>query len=224
MKETKCWGCDLLSYHVTQVDAHGYYKQQMDTIMKVLSGGVDEKEEEFNIRNSVLMEYKIIDSDLNLLFKGKVAARADSIIMTEFFFSGIISQLTDCELLALLSIFCLNEKAGGNVEDCSKQYSETFTKGSNYIYSETEKLLELEAAKGITTEDNTIEKRTNYKFYEMVYDWADQKSFADVIEDSMIDEGIIVKMIMSVNRKRQQIQDMATFVGDNSLAERMKDM
>lgn len=40
----------------------------------------------------------------------------------------------------------------------------------------------------------------------------------------MIDEGIIVKMIMSVNRKRQQIQDMATFVGDNSLAERMQGM
>lgn len=58
----------------------------------------------------------------------------------------------------------------------------------------------------------------------MVYDWADQKSFADVTEDSMIDEGIIVKMIMSVNRKRQQIQDMATFVGDNSLAERMQGM
>ena len=48
----------------------------MDKINKVLSGGVDEKEQDFNTRNSVLMEYKIIDSDLNLLFKGKVAAKA----------------------------------------------------------------------------------------------------------------------------------------------------
>lgn len=100
----------------------------MDEIGKVLSGGVDEKENEFNIRNSVLMEYKIIDADLNLLYKGKVAARADSIIMTEFFFSGLISQLSDCELLALLSIFCLNERAPGSVDDCSKQYSEYFSK------------------------------------------------------------------------------------------------
>ena len=58
----------------------------------------------------------------------------------------------------------------------------------------------------------------------MVYDWADQKSFAEVIEESTIDEGIVVKMIMSVNRQRQRIQEMATFVGDNSLAERVKGM
>jgi superfamily II RNA helicase len=120
MKETKCWGCDLLSYHITQVETHAYFKKEMDGILKVLSGGVDEKENDFNIRNSVLMEYKIIDSDLNLLYKGKVAAKADNIILCEFFFSGYISVLTDCELLALLSVFCLNEKAGGNVEDCSK--------------------------------------------------------------------------------------------------------
>lgn len=31
-------------------------------------------------------------------------------------------------------------------------------------------------------------------------------------------------MIMSVNRIRQKLQEMATFVGDNSLAERLKDM
>lgn len=55
----------------------------------------------------------------------------------------------------------------------------------------------------------------------MVYDWADQKSFAEVIFESEVDEGIVVKMIMSVNRKRSNLQAMATFVGDNSLAERL---
>ncbi len=61
MKETKCWGCDLLSYHITQMDRHAYYAAEMEKINKILSGGVDEKEQDFNTRNSVLMEYKIID-------------------------------------------------------------------------------------------------------------------------------------------------------------------
>jgi len=120
MKETKCWGCDLLSYHITQTEVHAFYKKEMDGIMKVLSGGVDIKENDFNIRNGVLMEYKIIDQELNMTFKGKVATKADNIILCEFFFSGLISQVTDCELLALLSIFCINERAGGTSEDCSK--------------------------------------------------------------------------------------------------------
>ena len=127
MKETKCWGCELISYHVTQLECHQSHAAEMEKINKVLSGGVGEKELDFNTRNAVLMEYKIIDSDLNLLFKGKVAAKATNLILTEFFFSGLISQLTDCELLALLSLFNVNERAGGNVEECAKQYSEAFT-------------------------------------------------------------------------------------------------
>ena len=132
--------------------------------------------------------------------------------------------MNDCELLAILSIFCNKIKPGGNTEDCVKQYSESFTKASNFIYTESEKLLQLETEKGIVSEDNTMEKRTNYKFYELVYDWADQKRFAAVIENTAIDEGMIVKMFMDVNRKRQNVMEVAAFVGDNALAERMKDM
>lgn len=137
----------------------------------------------------MLMEYKIIDQDLNMLFKGKVADKAGGILLTEFFFSGIISELTDCELLALLSIFEVRERAGGNVEDCVKQYSDAFRKGLNFIIHETEKLIALETQKGITGEDNAIEKRLNFKFYEIIYDWADQKSFAEIIDGITLDEG-----------------------------------
>jgi len=38
-----------------------------------LQGNVDEKEADFNNRNGILTQYKIIDEDLNILFKGKVA-------------------------------------------------------------------------------------------------------------------------------------------------------
>ena len=95
------------------------------------------------------MEYKIIDSELNLLFKGKVAAKASNLILTEFFFSGLISQVTDCELFALISLFNVNEIAGKNVEDCSKLYSDAFSTGLNFVLKETEKLIALEATKGI---------------------------------------------------------------------------
>lgn len=84
----------------------------------------------------------MVDADLNLLFKGKVCALCNDIILTEFFFSGLIAQLTDCELLAVLSLFCTNEKAPRDTPDCCKQYSESFDKAINFCYNETEKLLE----------------------------------------------------------------------------------
>lgn len=64
----------------------------------------------------------------------------------------------------------------------------------------------------------------NFKYYELVYDWADQKTFSEVVEDTGIDEGSVIKMIMAVNRTRQAIEKMATVVGDNALATRMQEM
>lgn len=73
-------------------------------------------------------------------------------------------------------------------------------------------------------EEQELSKRLNFKFYELIYDWADMKSFKSVVEESKIDEGSVIKMIMSVNRTRQAIEKMATVVGDNALATRMQEM
>jgi hypothetical protein len=62
----------------------------MESIEKVLGGGIDEKQNDFNVRNQILLNYGIIDSELNITFKGKVCAKANDIILTEFFFSGLI--------------------------------------------------------------------------------------------------------------------------------------
>jgi hypothetical protein len=79
----------------------------MEGIDKILEGGVDEKVNDFNNRNAILMEYKVIDAELNLTFRGKVHEIAQDIILAEFFFTGMIGQLTDCELFAILSFFCI---------------------------------------------------------------------------------------------------------------------
>ena len=69
----------------------------MAEIDKILQGNVDEKEADFNNRNGILTHYKIIDDDLNILFKGQVAMQAcqDKVLLTEFFFSGLINDLSD---------------------------------------------------------------------------------------------------------------------------------
>ena len=51
-------------------------------------------------------------------------------------------------------------------------------------------------------EEQELSKRLNFKFYELVYDWSDQKTFNEVVGESKIDEGSVIKMIMAVNRTR----------------------
>jgi superfamily II RNA helicase len=209
MKKNPCWDCEHRSLYMTQQVYAKKLKDELDEIQKIIQGGTNEKEIEFNKRNEILTIYKIVDKDLNLLFKGKVAAKvtgADNILLTEFFFSGMINELSDVELLSVLSIFSCENRAKGDVPECSKVYSEKFTSTLNFIQKECDKLLQLETEYGII---DVGQQRINWKFYELVYEWGDQKPFSQLVHMSGIEEGMIVKMLMAVNRLLAVIESMA---------------
>ena len=102
-------------------------------------------------------------------------------------------------------------------------YSESYKKAYAFVIAETEKLINLEEAFGIGEEKN-FSKRLNFCFYEAVYDWADGCDFIDIISDCGIEEGIVIKMFMTVDRIRQSLAAMAKVVGDNALAQRLEEM
>lgn len=211
---------------MTQFDTAKTYKNQLDEIQKILAGGLDEKETEFNSRTAVLTQYKIVDNDLNLLFKGKVAIKvstADPILLTEFFFSGLINELSNEEVLAILSIFNTQIRATKQQPECVRMYSEAFKKAYSFIIDETEKLIELEQTFSINEEKN-FSKRLNFCFYEAVYEWASGGDFIDIISDCGIEEGGVIKMFQTVDRLRECLTRMAKVVGDNALAQRLEDM
>lgn len=62
-----------------------------------------------------------------------------------------------------------------------------------FLEDEVNKLIDLEIASGVTTEETDPTKRLNYYFYELVYDWANKKSFFDIKDQfPKYEEGIIL--------------------------------
>jgi hypothetical protein len=63
---------------------------------------------EFKAKLKVLVHYEYLDSELNLQFKGKVASLIQDpdlkFLMTELIFSGILKEVTDVDMLALMSL------------------------------------------------------------------------------------------------------------------------
>ena len=54
---------------------------------------------------------------------------------------------------------------------------------------------------GVVDIDAEVDKRLNFYFYELMYDWANKKPFSEIVEaNPYIDEGSIVKMVNSVER------------------------
>ena len=69
-----------------------------------------------------------MDYDLNILFKGKVAAdieSTDKILTTELIFSGLLKELTNEECVALFSVLLFQIKSS-KADECQSRISETF--------------------------------------------------------------------------------------------------
>lgn len=75
---------------------------------------------------------------------------------------------------------------------------------------------------GVVDTELDPDKRLNFYFYELMYDWAKGRPFGElVVKNAGIDEGSIVKMVNSVERICQQLKLAARIMEDAELAKRM---
>lgn len=114
LAELECLSCDKLVYHATQCQKQYELEEELRVCNELLSSESNEKENDFIAKNKVLEQYKMIDTDENMLFKGKVAKEAgsgDAILITQLLFSGHLKNLKNEEMLALFSVLVTETKA-----------------------------------------------------------------------------------------------------------------
>ena len=87
-----------------------FVRAELERCKSLLNGSGQEKLDDFKAKIQVLIHYKCLDYDLNLLFRGKVAqcfVSVDKFLMTELVFSGILKDLTNEEVAAIFSVLDL---------------------------------------------------------------------------------------------------------------------
>lgn len=175
----------------------------------------------------VLKEFKMIDEEENMLFKGKVAKEvgsADSIIMTQLLFSGHLKKLNNEEMLALFSVLVTETRAGKQCKMLESKISDNFWDACMAIEKETTNLIDIERKFGVTDQEKDATKRLNYYFYELVYDWAKKKPFKEIKDmHPGMEEGILIKMILNVKSLCKEFKKMSTLIGDVTLATRIEE-
>jgi superfamily II RNA helicase len=63
----------------------------------------------------------------------------------------------------------------------------------------------------------------NYYFYEIVFDWANQKDFGKIAKANNIEEGLIVRMITGVGHICKDMGKAAQVIGNGELKEKMEE-
>jgi superfamily II RNA helicase len=218
--------CPDLQSHLETMMQLQEYKEELVVCEKLLEDQSNEKEAEFEAKNKVLQEYKMIDEDQNILFKGKVAKEvtsADAVLLTQLVFSGHIKNLTDEELLALLSCVLANVRPAKSHAMLEAEISESFWSACLHLEQETGNLIAVEAQSGVTDEEKDPIRRLNYFFYELIHRWAKKESFVSIKSSyPNMEEGILVRAVYDVKKICATVAKMAIVIGDNTLAARVR--
>lgn len=162
-----------------------------------------------------------------MLFKGKVArvvASNDPVLLTQLVFSGQLKDLSNEEMLAMFSVLLERVKASKGHEMGESRISDKFWSTCIWLEGEAQRLIEKERECGVTDQIQAVEKRLNYHFYEIVYDWAKKKSFFAIKEQNpALEEGVIIKCIQAITHMCKTVKEMSQLIGDVQLAQRMDD-
>ena len=143
-------------------------------------------------------------------------------MLTQLLFSGHLKQLTDEEMLALLSVMINKINCAKSHQMLETKISDNFWKACLSLEEETVKLIECEQKFGVADEEKDPMKRLNYYFYELVYKWAKKETFVKIKgEFPNVEEGILIKMILEVKKLCKCVKEMCILIGDVTLAQRM---
>lgn len=89
------------------------------------------------------------------------------------------------------------------------------------MVDEASKLMDVERDYGVLGEPTEVGKRLNLQFYEIIYEWAHQSKFIDIVKLNKIDEGMIIRMVLTVEQVCKTVKVAAKVIGDATLAQTM---
>ncbi|XP_053683863.1 SKI2 subunit of superkiller complex protein [Sabethes cyaneus] len=166
----------------------------------------------------VLQELKYIDELQQVAMKGRVACEMgqNELIITELVLRNILTDLQPSEIAALLSSLVFQAKT-----EIDPKMTETVEKAKKMFEDVENDICRVEKLHGVS--DMQDGDKLNFGLVEVVYEWARNKPFAEIMELTDIKEGIIVRCIQQLNETLCNVKDAARIIGDPILHSKMEE-
>ncbi|XP_072929955.1 superkiller complex protein 2 [Epargyreus clarus] len=173
---------------------------------------------DYQRRLLVLRELNYIDERDGVILKGRVACGmgTNELIISELVFRNVFTHLIPAEIAALLSCFVFQAKT--NVE---AQLTPKLAECVRTIEEIDAEITQLESR--YLVEQFEGSDRLNFGLVRVVYEWALQKPFADIMDLTDVQEGIIVRCIQQLHELLVDVKDAAVAIGDTKLQAKMTD-
>ncbi|EFN81266.1 helicase SKI2W [Harpegnathos saltator] len=164
---------------------------------------------------TLLKHLRYIDSDERVALKGRVALQMGSneLLITELILKNVLTVLQPAEIAALLSALIFHQRT-----DIEPQLTLNLINGRNVMKEVHAELEALEQSHELSTLSPL-----NCGLMEVVYEWAQAKSFAEIMKKTDVQEGIIVRCIQQLGETLRDVKNAAVTIGDPVLKEKMEE-
>lgn len=194
---------------------------------------------DYDSRVKLLAELDYVSDDV-LTLKGKIASRINTcheLILTEYLLTHGVQGLSPPVCAALLSCLISGQSCGGpGDKSWSQQLSEDAVSQigdiNTELLSEIKKLiciikniLEKQKTFGIKIDpDKWVGENFNTSLVSLVYRWSLGEDFVDVMAETEVMEGNVVRSIMRLEELCQEISRTAQVIGDTSIVQKMEEV
>ncbi|XP_063704669.1 superkiller complex protein 2 [Culicoides brevitarsis] len=169
----------------------------------------------------VLQDLNYVDSTHQVTMKGRVACQMsqNELIMTELIFRNILTELEPAEIAAIMSALVFQEKT-----ESEPNLTKVLEKGMQELQIVDNDIHTVEMQYNVGSNDDMQGKdKLNFGLMEVVYEWARNKPFAEIMELTDVKEGIIVRCIQQLNEILKDVKDAARIIGNSTLPNKMEE-
>ncbi|GAW80164.1 DEAD/DEAH box helicase [Plasmodium gonderi] len=220
LKKSKCYNCNLKEKHYELVCKRNNCINDIENIERNINAKSLNLYEDLEGRLNVLRHFSFID-DHNLTVKGKIASYitlTDEITLTQVIFENVLNNLNPPEIAAVLSCFVAPEKKIEDSPDLTPNLQDVKMSLTN-IHSQIEEFYKVIHLK-ISSEEHW--KLCSFKIMFIAYKWALGTSFAELLEQSELEEGLIVRSILRLDDLCRKVKIAFLYLGNADLAERLE--
>ncbi|ETW55035.1 hypothetical protein PFUGPA_02857 [Plasmodium falciparum Palo Alto/Uganda] len=221
LKKSKCYNCNLKEKHYQLICKKNDCLDDIENIERNINAKSLNLYEDLEGKLNVLKHFGFIDDQNNLTVKGKIASYitlTDEITLTQVIFENVLNKLNPAEIAAVLSCFVAPEKKVEESPDLTVNLQEVKAALTN-IHSSFEEFYKVIRLR-ISSEDHW--KLCNFKIMFIAYKWTLGVSFAELLEQCELEEGLIVRSILRLDDLCRKVKIAFLYLGNIDLAQKVE--
>lgn len=217
---SKCHTCPMREAHLEESSSRRALAAEIEDLGRQLGAESLGLLPQLQAREQVLRLLGCLDSDGLITLKGRVATEvlcSDEVTIVEVLVHGVLEGATPAELASAVSAFVFPDKADEKTENMPLPKS--LARIREAMLSHHRRIEGFLRERCVDVDPEEYAKSCNVAFMGIAYRWACGEPLAEIMKDTWLQEGTIVRAIVRAEELLRKLQDVARLLGKLPLRE-----